>query len=499
MAIAAEYHENTGIVIMTQQKHTALKKQAVKGAGILFSKHIVSFVINFAGGVLLARHFGPQLMGLYFVSFSVFTIFRELIEWGMHIHLIRSEIEPTDDDLRTAFTVQQIVGLSVLVLTVLVVGPVFVMLYHDRSMYPLVLSGAFGAYFYAFTKIPVARFERRMAYVNIAVTELLEVAVFNVVAVAAMYMSAGTSGFVAGNILRGLAPLLFVLAQGAVVPGFVRDGGAVRKMAKETSSIVGANFSIWLVIIAPSFLVGSMAGAAALGISQVAYTVLNQTTILSTVLNRVFLAFLARVQDNREVFNRYVNKLMETSSIIYILLIMSVASLSTWWAPLLYGAKWNGVEKIIILASWPVTQTAVLGVLNAALMAGGHARTVFKQNMVYAALYWLSMFGFLWAGMKEYSIPCAHFVGVQYTVFLLLYYQKLYGRICWRRILMTAVVGFGVSVTAWYVARGSITYAVLLWVAALLVSCARLKDVRETVLNIRGLMRGNADRTEGIP
>lgn len=481
----------------TEQKHATLKKQAVKGAGILFSKHIVSFIVNFIGGVLLARHFGPQIMGLYFVSFSVFTIFRELIEWGMHIHIVRAESEPTTHELRTAFTVQQIVGLSVLAVSVVAIGPLFVVLYHEKSIYPLVVSGALGAYFYAFTKIPVALFERRMAYVRIAVTELLEVVVFNLVAVAAIVTSHDTAGFIAGNIMRGLAPLLFVLAQGAVIPGLVKQGADLRKMFTSTASIVGANFSIWLVIIAPSFLVGSFAGAAALGIAQVAYTVLNQTTILSTVLNRVFLAFLSRIQENTELFNRYVNKLMETSSIVYIILIMGVGSLSTWWAPLLYGAKWGGVEKIIILAAWPVTQTAVLGVINAALMAGGHARTVFKQNLVYAALYWLALIIFLAAGLKEYAIPLAHFIGVQYTIFLLVYYQKLYGPICWRRILATALIGFGVSVGAWYAARGSLSLALLIWFAALAVSVVKLRDVRETLLNIRGLMRGGPG-TESI-
>jgi PST family polysaccharide transporter len=470
-------------------KNTELKKRAVKSTAILFSKHLISFLVNFIGGVILARYYGPVIMGLYFVSYTVFVISRELIDWGTQISFISHENTPDENEIRTAFTAQQIIGACLLVITTIVIAPLSRYIYKDGRIYALVLSAVLGAYLFSLIRIPVAMYEREMNYIKISVIEVSEIVFFNFVAIIMLALSYNITALVWGNVARGLAPAIIALIYKKKLPALITDFSLLKQYYISNFPILGSNFSVWLMIMAPPILVGSIAGPAALGISQIAYTALNQTTILSTILNRVFLVFLSKMQNDIKMLENYINKIFQAVSVVYIVLIFGVSCLSSFWVPLIYGNKWTGVENIMILGALPVAQTAVLLVFSSALFAVGKSKIAFYQYIISAFLYWMTMLIFVLLGFKEYSIPIANLVAAQSGIMMLYYIHKNIGKIKWIGASILFYSCYALSVAIWFLLKYSFyEYAFLGVIGFIIIITLYMRNKKQTYVNIMSLV-----------
>lgn len=471
------------------QNNINLKRLAAKGAGMLFFRHLFSFLFNFGGGIVLARYFGPEIMGLYFISYTVFIVLRELIEWGLRIFFIQAPQEPSQQDLNSAFTLQNVIAVILIILSIFIIGPIFVLIYKSKIIYPMIVSGAIGAYLYSLTRISLALLERKMVYEKVSVVELLEIVAFNSVAVIMVFAANGIAGLIIGNILRGLVPLLYLVFLKNMKFSFSFDFVKIKEIFSKAMPIVWANFTSWLIILAPPLIVGSFVGSTALGIAQQALMLVNQASVLSNILNRIFMSFLSRMQNDMASFSKYVNKLLEALSIIYVVLILGTASLSSWWAPLLYGKKWAGLDDIIILAALPVTQTSILTTLMAALYSLGKPQVILKQTLVQAVLYWVAMSIFVAMGLKQYAIPLAYIIAVQSGIIMIVFYIKNYGNLVWLRSGITLLSGYVVAVSAWFLTKNEhIFYAVSLWAVFFAFLYFRSKEVRQTFINLKSVV-----------
>jgi O-antigen/teichoic acid export membrane protein len=449
-------------------------------------------LFNFAGGIVLARFFGPEVMGLYFISYTVFIVLRELIEWGLRIYFIQTPNEPSNNVINAAFTLQNIIGIGLVIITVFIAGPIFVLVYKNEIIYPMIVSGAIGAYLYSLTRIPLALLERKMSYERVSVVELLEIVAFNSIAVSMVFVFKGIGGLVVGNILRGLAPLLYLIVIKNMRFQLSFDFTKIKEIFNKAIPIVSANCTSWLIILAPPLIVGSFVGSTALGIAQQALMLVSQASVLSTILNRVFMSFLARMQNDMTAFNSYVNKLLESLSMIYVVLILGTASFSSWWAPLLFGKKWVGLDDIIILTALPVTQSAILTTLMSALFSLGKAKVIFKQTLVQALAYWVAMAVFVLLGFKQFAIPLAYIMAIQSGVILFVYYIKNYGKLVWFSVGFNLFSGYLIAVCAWFLTKNThIFYAIILWIVYLAFSYFRLKNVRQTFVNLKGIVFQN--------
>ena len=57
----------------------------------------------------------------------------------------------------------------------------------------------------------MALFERKLEYVKVSLTELLEIISFNGIVVAMLFMKKDIDALIVGNVLRGLSPSLFII------------------------------------------------------------------------------------------------------------------------------------------------------------------------------------------------------------------------------------------------------------------------------------------------
>lgn len=448
-----------------------LRVLAFHGGRALLLRHLASFAVNFAGGIFLARRLGPEILGLYFVSFSLLIIFREIIDFGIGIHLIRLPFSPSQEEIKTTFTLQQVLALLVIFISLVILAPLLTKIYNQREIFFLVLSAGIGAYFHCWLKVPLALLEREFNYKKVGLLEVADIVVFNTVAVVFVLLGYGIYSLVLGNIFRGLIPALVAIFIAHLRPQFCWDKIALKSLFNQVLPIVGANLSVWLIILAPPLVVGTMAGLKALGLAQMGYSILGYTMIIATISQRLSLVIFSRVQNDIVRFNDYVHKILRFLSLIYIPLVMGLASFSPFWVPLIYGSKWLGLEKVLLVASFPVAEAALLSVFLSALFAKGLAKIVFRQNIVHVVIYWLFILIFVKYGFKEMSVPFTHLIAIQAGCIFIWGYQKYCAKVDWLSSVYFLIFGFLVAYLSWRLSSiGLILPAVILWLIFITIS-----------------------------
>lgn len=448
---------------MKQEVDKNLKSLAFSGIKTLFLRHLVGFIINFAGGVFLARILGPEIIGLYFISFTLLTLFRGIIEFGIRIHFIRVPCEPSQEEIKVAFTFQQGLGLLSLVFVVALVAPLAVYWYGYKELLPLVASAGISAYFYSWQNIPTTLLERKLSYAKVGIIEVSEILVFNLVSVAGAFAGVGILGLSIGNILRGLVPAILAKTITSFKPTILVNKKAFAGLIKAVSPILGSSIVIWIIMLAPPVLIGSISGAKALGIAQLAYTVLGNTVVISAIIQRVGLSALSRVQEDKERFNNAVNKTFQILALFYTPLIMGISSFSPLWVPLVYGNEWKEMSNIMLIAAIPMVIIAPFSILASALFAKGLAKIIFKQTIIYMIIYW-SVMAILAKSLGALSVPIAHLLAMLSKYILIYGYKKYCGKIDYKKVIFYFLIGIAIMFISYFtVEKGNILIPSILW------------------------------------
>lgn len=458
-----------------------VKGLAFKGGKALFIRHLAGFLINFSGGIFLARSLGPEILGLYFISFTVFMILRQLIDFGVGIHLIRLPSMPDEGEIKGAFTLQQAIALACALVTLAAVSPFAAYWYGHKGLFPLIASAGIGAYFNSLQSIPLALLERKMEYRKVGFIEISEIAAFNLAAVAGAVAGAGVMGLALGNILRGAVPAFISAFMTGTWPSFSTDRAKVAGLVRTASPLVGANLVLWVIILAPPVLIGSLAGTKELGIAQMAYGLLGNTMFIATIFQRLSLTSLSKFQDDMERFNRLVQNALKLLFVIYIPFTMSIASLSPWWVPLIYGERWSGMSGVMIIASVPFTASALISILPAALLSKGHASTVLRYSAAHAMIYWAVM-GLTASYLGAVSMPVSHMFAMLAGYMLIKVYSRSCGEIDYKPLALGFCGAAAVAAFSWLLAkRGMVVAPVLLWSFFIAFFAVLSSSARQTV------------------
>ncbi|MBI5827781.1 MAG: oligosaccharide flippase family protein [Deltaproteobacteria bacterium] len=459
----------------------SVKGRAIKGGKALLIRHVVSFSINITGGIIMARALGPQVLGLYFISYTLLVVFRQLIDFGIGTHLIRLPHEPSLPELKTAFIIQQSIGVLCVAAAVLVISPLASWWYGHAELIAFVASAGVGAYFNSWQSIPLSRLEREMDYIRVGLIEVSEIVAFNAVAVPLTLLGDGVLGLALGNVARGIVPAAIAVFVAGIRPVFSARREEFTSLLRSVYPIIGASVVAWFMLLAPAALVGSLAGARALGVAQLSYTIIGYTMFISTIFQRVGLSSLSKFQDDAEKFNRSVHHALRLLFVIYMPFTMGIASISPWWVPLIYGAQWAGMEKVVLYASIPVTMSALLSIVVSALVSKGFTTLVFKQNIIYVILYWAVM-GALASTLGPLSVPAAHILAISAGYMLIRGYSRHCGEIAYRPLVLGFLSGLAVMFFSWYaVEDGYLFVPFVLWTLFLGAFMAASASTRHTV------------------
>jgi polysaccharide transporter, PST family len=352
-----------------------LRRRALGGIVIVFTRGVAIALLSFAGSVVLARLLNPHAFGVIAFGLALVLFGSLLADGGLGAGLIRRAEPPAVEELQalTGFQLGVTVGLALVTAAVAApfgeAGWVTALMVWSLPLAMLQLPGRI-------------LLERSLSYRPLATVEVSQVLVYNVCAVSLVLLGFGVWGMASATVVMRVAGVLVmarVIPAGIVRPHFswrrIRPllGFGVRFQATNAGWLArdqGLNVSL-----------AAVAGVSTLGLWSLANRVLQVPSLFIQTLFRVSFPTMSRLvaakEDVAPLIERAIGMVAVGSGIILTGLVGSAPGLF----PGLFGEQWQEASQIMpgvclsIMIAAPVAVSA-----QGYLYAVGDASAVLRAS-----------------------------------------------------------------------------------------------------------------------
>ena len=343
-------------------------------------------VLSLVGVILVTRMIGPGQYGRFAACLGLFTYLYYATTWGIDIYLMRRPQGEAPAVLYDqAFTLLMALALPVAALGLTLRGTLEALV-GVAGFAPLIAVFFLGMPV-AVASVPArARLERRLDYRSIAITELTALFQFQATAVGLACLGWGAWSLVTawvGNQLVTMGMLLFYARH---LPRLRFSGPVAGDMLRFGLGCTASVSTMHLRRLVNPLIVTPFAGEAAAGFVGMAEQFVLRLSILKQVAERMSVAALAKVQDQRERVRELLGEGMRMMVLGVGVPLAGFSLAGPWLIPALMGEQWRPVADLVPLLSVGLLVNAVFGLhppvlqiyrqnwptalFNAVLMAG---------------------------------------------------------------------------------------------------------------------------------
>lgn len=422
-----------------------IKRKSVSGVISYAVRTLALYAIGLVATGLLGYYLNPEDFGIYAIVSAVIGLFTFISDIGLAAALVQKKEEPTIEDLRTTFTVQQFLAF-VIVILIVVLTPVWK---GQRDInqpgLELMYALAFSFVLASFKTIPSIILERKLEFGKLVLPQLVENIIFYVVAVVLAAQGFGIRSYTVAVLLRSIAGLVVIYAIQGWPIGLAFSREAFRGLMK-----FGAKFQIndllarlkddLFIVVLAYFLPAAQMGY--IGWAK-RWSMFPYQFSVNSVMAVTFPTF-SRLQDHPDKLQRAIEKsLFFISMVIFPIL----AGLSFIAGPLLeiiprYGKWLPAIPSLIFFCiniAWAAVSTPLTNTLNAI----GKINVTLRLMVMWTILTWtitpLMVFWFSFTGVAIASAVIASTSVITFVLIKRHVQVRIFEQI-WRQLFATAVM-----------------------------------------------------------
>ncbi len=295
-----------------------LKRRGLISTLSLFFQSGYSALLGFVANLIITILLSPKVFGLYIAVLSIIAFLNYFSDIGLAASLIQKK-ELHDDDIKTTFTVQQL-----LIISLVLIG--FFATKFIASFYNLPQAGIYlywallaGFFISSLKTIPSILLERSIQFQKIVFVQIVENTVFYTAVSILAIMGFGISSFTIAVLLRSVVGLILMYSISFWMP---RIGISLRSLRTLLSFGVPFQASSFLAIFKDDLIIlylGKVLGFEALGyIGWAKKWADAPIRIVMDNVNKVIFPLIARVQDDMKKVPQLFNKILYYQSLILI-------------------------------------------------------------------------------------------------------------------------------------------------------------------------------------
>lgn len=286
-----------------------VKERTVKGVVALTGRYFVLYAITIVAQGLLGALLTTTQFGVFGIVSAIVNFLVYFSDIGLAAALIQKKEKIETEDLKTTFTVQQILVVSLLII-IFVVSP------HIKNFYGLdrqsiYLLYALGASFFmsSLKTIPSVLLERGLRFEKLAISNILESIVYNVSLVYFAWKGFGITSFTIAVLARGVTGLVALYIFQPWKPAFAVSRKSLSKLLKFGIPYQINTFIAVLKDDGLTLVLGKVMGTSSLGILVWAqkWIQIPLRVVLDNVTRVTFPAF-SRMQDDKPELERSVTR-----------------------------------------------------------------------------------------------------------------------------------------------------------------------------------------------
>lgn len=284
-------------------------KRSIRGVVALVYRTFTIQIIGLVANFLLTVFLSPSIFGIFFVVSAAIAFLSYFSDIGLAAALIQKKEAITEEELRTTFTIQQILVVSVVLLALGLSG--FVKSFYRLDDQGILLFQALviSFFFSSLKTIPSIILERNLRFEKLVIPQIVENLFFYIIAVALAAKGFGVASFTFAVLARGISGVIAIYI---INPWRMRFGfqkAAAKKLLSfglpfQTNSVLALIKDDLLIVYLGRVL--PLAQVGYIGFAQKwAFTPLR--LIMDNVIRVTFPSF-SRLQNDKEVLTKAIEK-----------------------------------------------------------------------------------------------------------------------------------------------------------------------------------------------
>ncbi len=392
-----------------------ITKQSIRGIFALTSRTFIIQIVAFVANFLLTIFLTPAIFGVYFVVTAAIAFLQYFSDIGLAAALIQKRESITKEDLKTTFTIQQVMVITVTVLAYLGSGWIgkFYNLNHDGVFLFQALAIAF--FLSSLKTIPSILLERDLKFEKLVIPQIVETIVFNVLVVVLAFRGFGITSFTYSVLARGIAGLITIYI---ISPWRISIGFSTVSAKKLLSFGLPFQLNSFLALIKDDLFVAYLGKA--LPLAQVGYIGFAQKwafvplrLIMDNVIRITFPSF-SRLQDETAVLKKAIEKSIFAASFMIFPSLIGLIIVAPYFINLI--PKYEKWEPAILSLGFFAMSAALSSIstpLTNALNAIGKIKISLYLMVFWTVATWvltpilIKIYGFNGVAIASFIIACS--------------------------------------------------------------------------------------------
>lgn len=187
-----------------------IAKKSVKGLFALVSRTFFVQLLSVFASFILTIYLSPAAFGVFFVVSAIVVFLNYFQDIGLAASLIQKKKDPTVTELRSTFTIQQLLVLGITI-------PAFILAKPISEFYNLDTAGLYLLYALLFSfvcsslkTIPTIMLERRLDFNKLVIPQIAENVAYNLCLIVFAIMGLGVASFTIAVLARSIVGLILI-------------------------------------------------------------------------------------------------------------------------------------------------------------------------------------------------------------------------------------------------------------------------------------------------
>lgn len=408
-----------------------VKEKAIKGGGALLLRQLGVHLINIVGNIVLARILIPEDFGVYAIVTFLINFLVLFGDVGLGASLIQRTQEPTNKEIRSIFTFQQIVN-SVIVIFAFIISPLIVKHYHlkDDAVWMIRLM-VLTLILVSFRSMSAARIQRSLKFSRLVLVEIIESIGFQIATITLASLGFGAWSFIIGTIVKSIfgASLLLLISPWPI--GVAWDWAVIKTVIKFGIPYQGVNFVALIKDAINPILIGTLLGISSVGYVTWATMLAGYPVLATSILHRLFFPTFSRLKNEREALSVAIEKVLRWNNIFVLSILAILITQAHEITEIVFGSKWLPALPLVYFLSFGDMFACSIP-LMALLNALGKSHLNFIFTLIWMLSIWIFGYPLIKAyGLKGYGV--AHMI-IQFTNFI--FYWKVKRLLSFRMLRM---------------------------------------------------------------
>lgn len=366
-------------------------RRSIRGVFALVSRTLVLNIISLGASLFIYSKLSIADVGIYTFVIAVQRIISFFTDFGLGAALVQKKEDLTQADLKTAFTLQFIITLSLFIIIFLLKG--FIASYftlNEEGIY-LLLALVFSIFLSSFKTIPAILLERSIRFEKLIVPQLVESLVFNLLLVVLIMQNFGLASYIWAILASSLVgiPAYYVISSWKIQLGINKNALQHLKFGAQfqAKNILAAIKDDLLTVILKLFLnfteIGYIGFAQRLAFFTFRYVVDSVT--------KVTFSTYSRMQHSAEHLQKAVEKSLFFVGTFMFPMLLGLIITAPYiiryfpnWSP-----KWEPAILSLIFFSLNAMVSSLSNILVNLLDATGRVKTTLKLMVAWTILTWV--------------------------------------------------------------------------------------------------------------